>query len=187
MDTSITQAATPYAVHPTGMLIPDLGIAHEGGFVSAFIASSDGRKAIVISAPAADGDFGDLEWDPSYEGSPGAKSFIDGLANSMAIDNDQHPAAQKARAYRGGGFEDWHLPAHAVQTAILANCCPIWTVLDVFRESGAAAYQKSDYWSSTESQFDSGFAWGQDFGDGYSDYWGKYLELRVRPVRIVLI
>ena len=179
-------AVTGYAVLAEGEPIPVLGAAYGGGYVGAIIPWTDGYHAICIAAPTAEGDFGALTWDPKYKPAPGATSFHDGLANSISIDDDQHPAAQKCRAGRIGGHEDWHLLAHAPQTAILANCCPLWTTLDAFKEGGPAAYHKDAYWSSTQSQFVSGYAWNQDFGDGYSGLWGKGNGLRVRLGRIVL-
>lgn len=178
--------AITYARHPASEPIPALGAAYGSGYVGAITPWPDGMNAIVVLAPAADGDFANLKWDPKYRAAPGATSFWDGLANSISIDDDQHPAAQKARAYRGDLLDDWHLLAHSPQTAVLANCCPLWTVLPAFMEGGPAAYKKDAYWSSTQSQFDSDCAWLQYFGRGISGYWGKNYGLRVRPARIVL-
>lgn len=177
--------APAYAHHPAGEPIPALGAAYGGGYVGAIIPWSSGFRAIVVSA-AADADFADLQWDPKYRASPGATSFLDGLANSISIDDDKHPAAQKCRAYRGGDHDDWHLLAHAPQTGVLANCCPVWTTLPAFMEGGPAAYKKQAYWSSTQSQFVSDSAWSQGFGRGLSGNWHKVNGLHVRPGRIIL-
>lgn len=42
---------------------------------------------------------------------PTANSMNDGLANSNAINDSSHPAAQYCRAFAGSGFNDWYLPA----------------------------------------------------------------------------
>lgn len=180
-------ASSIYAIHPAGEPIPPIGAEHGGGFVGAVAPFIGERQAIIIVANKADGDFAPLAWDPKYKASPGAKSFLDGLANTNSINDAKHSAAQVCRAYRADQEGDWHLPAHAVQTALLANLCPLWTEVEIFKEGGAQAYEKADYWSSTESQFGSDYAWLQDFGGGLSVYWGKSDALRVRPVRIILI
>lgn len=189
LDNAIGQRirARRYAGHPAGEPVPQLGDAYGGGFVSAIIPWLNDRQAIVVAADATDGgDLDDLQWDPKYGDAPGAKSFLDGLANTNAI-LDISPAAKAARAYRGGGFDDWHIPAHGVQTANLANCCPLWTQIPIFAAGAPQAYKAAAYWSSTQSQFDSSDAWYQGFADGDSAGWDKRDRLRVRPVRIILI
>ena len=175
-----------YAMHPDNEPLPAIGAAHGGGYIGAIMPWTNDLGAIAIVSAAAEGDFGSMEWDPKYKAAPGATSFTDGLANSISIDDDNHPAAQKCRALRIGGYEDWHLLSMAHQIGVMANCCPIWTQLEAFRRGGRAAYQETAYWSSTQSQFDSGLAWHQYFGLGYSNTWNKAHDLRVRAGRLIL-
>ncbi|MDR3438991.1 DUF1566 domain-containing protein [Telmatospirillum sp.] len=169
-------------------VVPALGEAFGGGIVGNITPWAGGRQAIVIVADkTAGGDLGEFAWDPDYDDAPGAKSFTDGLANTDAINDGQHPAAQAARAYRGGGFDDWQLPALAEHLGLLANLCPIWTEMPAFKTGGEQAYEEAPYWTSTQSQFYQLYAWTQHFGSGLSDYWSKGNDYRVRPVRIVLI
>lgn len=177
----------PYAIHPADQPIPVLGEFYGAGYVAALIPWFDGAQAIVIVADAADGDFGDLEWDPNYEASPGATSFHDGLANSISIDDDQHPAAKACRAYRAGGHEDWHLLAQIPQDAVKVNCQPERTLIDIFKEGAPQAYRKTAYWSSTQSQFYPDCAWVQYFGHGHTGYFDKLIDFGARAGRIVLI
>ncbi len=79
-------------------------------------------------------------------------------------------AAAVARAYRGGGKDDWFLPSKSELNQLYIN------------RSAVGGFADGYYWSSTEISADD--AWIQGFGSGGQDYNGsKNDEWRVRPVR----
>lgn len=95
-------------------------------------------------------------------------------------------AVEHARAYRGGGHDDWRLFDRLEGLAIsqrLAQCnAPKGSL---FAASGSQAFPEEGHWTGEESQFGLGYAWNQSFGYGGSDDWSKNYGLRVRLVRIV--
>ena len=78
-------------------------------------------------------------------------------------------AAAVARAYRGGGYDNWYLPSKEELNQLYLN------------RSAVGGFASGVYWSSTE--YVANLAWSQFFDDGYQsgDYKGG--ECRVRPVR----
>lgn len=78
-------------------------------------------------------------------------------------------AAAVARAYRGGGYDDWFLPSQSELNQLYLN------------RSAVGGFVIYYYWSSTE--LGAIIAWGQYFGNGYQYYGYKYDKGRVRPVR----
>jgi len=78
-------------------------------------------------------------------------------------------AAAVARAYRGGGYDDWFLPSQGELNQLYLN------------RSAVGGFVADGYWSSTE--YDAGSAWAQDFGNGTQGYISKGSNGRVRPVR----
>jgi hypothetical protein len=103
-------------------------------------------------------------------------SKTDGLANTeILIGNEseaKYPAANACAEYQADDHHDFYLPAAAELYLGWLNCP------EVFAKD---AY----YWSS--SQRSAYFAFYVYFGDGIQLITGKGLELRVRPVRSVLI
>ena len=79
-------------------------------------------------------------------------------------------AAPSARAYRGGGMTDWHLPSRDELRQLF------------LRKQMVGGFIFHGYWSSSQS--DPSFAWIQDF---YSDYTpapsDKSFANYVRPIR----
>ncbi|MDA8231307.1 MAG: DUF1566 domain-containing protein [Magnetospirillum sp.] len=170
---------------PTSTL-PAIGEALAGGFFAGSYLENGALMALIV-APKAEGEAGDLEWGP--DGETGARSLIDGLANSNAINDDDHPAAKFCRDLRIGGFDDWHLPALDQMTVMRANLTPeddhvpTQTTADAFKEGGPEAFATNEaYWTSTE--WSSGYAWYQNFGyGGGQDHDDKDWSFRVRAVR----
>ncbi len=80
-----------------------------------------------------------------------------------------YTAAAVARAYRGGGFEDWYLPSKSELNKLY------------YANSAISVFSSFDYWSSTE--YIAINAWIQYFGNGYQNVGNKSFERCVRPVR----
>lgn len=62
---------------------------------------------------------------------------------------------------------------------------PVQTTVEAFKAGGPEAFQPRWYWSSTQRSAVDAFY--MHFDAGHQDYGGKSGELRVRPVRSVLI
>lgn len=165
--------------------LPAIGEAFGGGYLAALMPAPDGRQFALIVAPKAEGQKEDVKWKTAYTKTKGTDSYIDGFANSEAMNDDGHPAAQFCRSLKIGGYEDWHLPASAEQAAIWANLGPNHTPIAAFQKGAPEAYDERFYWSSTE--YDSHFAWSQYFEDGTQTSDDKVIDTRVRAVRKILI
>src|SRR3546814_224919 len=117
----------------------------------------------------------------------GARSLIDGLANTRAL-GDASPAAKYCLDLRIGGLDDWHLPALDQMSVQRANFTPEddhipeQTTAEAFKLGGPEAFDIDDwYWTSTECT--SGYAWVQGFDSGTQHYFGEDWSCRVRAVR----
>lgn len=165
--------------------LPPIGEAFGGGYLAALMPAPEGKFYALIVAPKAEGQKDKVKRKTASTKTEGAASPIDGFANSEAMNNHKHPAAQFCRSLRIGGFDDWHLPASAEQAAIWANLGPNHTPVSAFQKGAAEAFDKRWYWSSTE--FGSGYAWAQDFSDGIQGYGYEFNVYRCRAVRKILI
>ncbi|MHA6161015.1 DUF1566 domain-containing protein [Pseudomonas sichuanensis] len=110
-------------------------------------------------------DVGEHEWGGRNQESKAA-SRHDGNANTDAlVAEGGHPAAEAARAYQSEGHSDFDLPA-------ASQLYQAW-VHNLIKEGA--------YWSSSQRSAYNAFYMG--FDDGNQDFFGKFDELRVRPVR----
>lgn len=103
----------------------------------------------------------------------GEFSFIDGEHNTnliLAADPD-NAIAKSIRNLTIDGHNDFHWPAQKQLMLGYINAQSI--------------FEKNWYWSST--QYSATSAYCQDFEDGYQGSFGKTNELRVRPVRRLVI
>ena len=191
--------------------IPEIGQPFGGGFFTG-IYQQDGKRYAVITAPAAYEHEG--EWGEYGEKIEGARSLTDSRANTEAMAAAGSELAKQVLALEIGGFTDWAIPARDVQElqyrhlkpTTQENYCwgrdgenpsslpvgelyteesPVQTAVEVFKAGGPEAFQPRWYWSSTQRSADSAFSMLFDGGD--QDYNAKFHELRVRPVRSVLI
>ncbi|MBI3445610.1 MAG: DUF1566 domain-containing protein [Magnetospirillum sp.] len=165
--------------------LPAIGTPFRGGYFAGTYLENGALMALIV-APKAEGEAESLEWGPS--GKTAARSLIDGLANSEAINDDAHPAAKFCRDLSIGGFTDWHLPALDQMSVLRANLTPEddhvpeQTIAEAFKLGGTEAFDIGDYyWTSTE--WGSGSAWVQLFSYGNQNLYGKDWSARVRAVR----
>ena len=96
---SVTPVATPTTI----------GQAYGGGFYGGKINVS-GTQYYLIVAPKATGDSA-LAWKTTATATTGTTSVIDGPANSAAMNDAEHPAAQFCEGLSIGGYTDWYMPA----------------------------------------------------------------------------
>lgn len=120
---------------------------------------------------AGEGEAEDLKFGPSVD-VPGAKSQIDGAANTAALlaSDKAHPAAKWASEYTADGHTDFFLPARL--DMVMAHLC----APQLFKTSGW-------YWTSTQDS--RNFAFVQDFECGFSSWDDKGNKHRVRAFRVI--
>jgi len=97
------------------------------------------------------------------------KANTDKILEKYPAEKYPYTAAAVARAYRGGGFDDWFLPSKSELNKLY------------YAKSAVGGFSDSVYWSSTENS--AGYAWGQYFGSGFQGYNDKYYKWCVRAVR----
>lgn len=152
--------------------IPALGEywTGQGGFNGGLVAARGDVPAHYLII--AKDDLGKHEWGGHGKES-GATSKTDGLANSDALQSEGgHPAIEAVAAYTAEGHTDFYLPA----CAELYHC---WVnVPELFAKD-------TWYWSSTQRS--AYYAFFMLFDDGIQVITAKDFELRVRPVRRLII
>jgi len=165
--------------------LPAIGTPMAGGFFGG--VSRDGTWIIV--SDKAEGEAA-LAWKTSNTASPSARSLYDGLANTRAIADAEHPAARFCADCRAGGMDDWQLGSPDDMTVVARNLMPRagvnpdQTIAEAFKAGGAQAFEQEGYWTSAE--YNAAYAWLQDFGYGYQTYSDMDCKFRVRAVRKIL-
>jgi hypothetical protein len=183
-----------------------------GGFYMGQV-QKDGQRLAIIKAPNSAGTFKGVFGKPGVS-NPGARSFVDGLANSDAIAAAGSKVAQEIRALRVGDSTEWHIPARDVAEVCYRNAKPTkeenWCTFrdgdnpssvppgypytkdspaqctnPLFQEGGAEAFEDVIYLTSTESS--AGYAWCQYFDYGGQNGGRKVSERRAFAVRLVPI
>ena len=92
--------------------LPAIGESYAGGFFAGQISTAGNGVAdynLVVGPKASCQS--DLTWKTSNTTTAGTDSVINGPANSAAMDNANHPAAQFCESRTVGGFTDWYMPA----------------------------------------------------------------------------
>ena len=87
-------------------------------------------------------------------------------------------AAGIARAYNGGGFDDWFLPSKLEINKMRANRA---TINITAAENGGSDFWESEYWSSTE--IDINIAFAKKFYNGNPVEYYKSTDYYVRAIR----
>jgi hypothetical protein len=211
--TSAASAASN-SVTPAALAIGD---AYQGGFYAGQISTAGNSVANynLVIGPVATAE-STLQWKTTNTSTAGTSSVIDGPANSTAMNNASHPAAQFCEGLTIGGFSDWYMPAknewevcyynlkpsitpNNTSSGINANAVPArasnYTSGDPAQTSaaafvtgtGAQAFSIVFYWTSSE--FSSTNAWLQGGGNGYqsSSYFNKNASTNVRAIRRVAV
>jgi len=143
-------------------------IASQGGYYAGIIRGEEGQPSHHLFVSQEDAAADDLTWGEYGKQIDGAALVNDGQANTAAlIATGKSPAAEACKAYRGGEFADWYLPAQAELNVCFANC----------REH----FDDVWYWSST--QYSATYAWMQTFASGTQHYARQHHAYRVRAVR----
>ena len=96
-----------------GAAIPDIGAAFGGGFFAGQISTAGTGVADynLVIAPKSSGENSSKQWKTSNTSTAGTSSVIDGPANSSAMNNASHPAAEFCEGLTIGSFSDWYMPA----------------------------------------------------------------------------
>lgn len=115
----------------SGIVLPAIGDAFEGGFFAGLISHTANGVAThaLIVAPAASGYNGEapLQWKTGNTTTAGTTSSFDGAANSANMNDASHPAAQYCEGLSIGGFTDWYLPARYELDIAYENLKPTTT------------------------------------------------------------
>jgi hypothetical protein len=201
----------------TGMPLV-IGQAYEGGFFAGQISTAGNSIADynLVVGPVASAQNSSKQWKTSNTTTAGTTSVIDGPANSAAMNDATHPAAEFCEAVTAGGFTDWYMPAknelevcyfnlkptintNNTSFGINPNAVPArasnyttspsvpsQTSAANFQGTGAEDFLTAGYWSSTENSATS--AWSEYFSVGgqYTGA-GKTYFYRVRAVRRVAV
>lgn len=183
------------------------GTPVEGGFFAGYINMPDGPYGIAV-APKALGEVRG-QWSKRGLDVPGARSYFDCRANTIALAEAGSELAQKILGLSIGGCSDWSIASRDVLELAYRNLKPtkrenyVWrngdnpssvpvgypyteelptqTLATPFQEGGAEAFEVEWYWAST--QFSAGSAWVQRFYYGHQHYHAKDFEFLARAVR----
>ena len=195
-----------------------IGSAYEGGFFAGYIShNADGIATHgLIVAPKASGypgSEGRVEWKTTLTSTAGTDSAFDGAANSAAMNNADHPAAQFCESLTIDGYSDWYLPARyeldiayqnlkptttsnntswgindysvPKRTANRTASVPPQTSVAAFRTGGAEAFPADSHWSSSErlTTDSNEQAWAVVFSNGGHTSVDKNNQKYVRAFR----
>ena len=188
-----------------------IGMPFEGGHYAGCICVGEQMFAL-IAAPKGEGET-EGAYLPTYTDVPGACSYFDGMANTVAMAEAGSAIANWARGLQIGGHTDWYIPSRDELEMLYrafkpttdtnygwrsgenpssvpagypyTSTSPAQTPVEAFRADGAEAFDDRWYWSST--QYSANYAWYQYFDDGNQNTFVKAYEGRVRAVRRFLI
>ena len=191
-----------------------IGQAYEGGFFAGQISTAGNSIADynIVVGPVASAQ-SNLQFKTANTGGD-PSSDIDGPANSAAMNNAAHPAAQFCEGLTIGGFTDWYMPAkneldvcyyglkpgtedNNASVGTNANSvprrnsnytttgAPLQTSATNFRTGGAEAYSSNQYWTSTSAS--SVYAYRQIFYAGSGGYSYKTNSKNTRAIRRVAV
>jgi len=143
----------------------------QGGIFAGIMRGENGNPdyyLIVATSPIAKTK---LSWGGYGEETANANYAFDGLANTKALADGKHPAADWAASLNINGINDYYLPARRELSLCYANVPEL--------------FEKEWHWSST--QYSAGGAYVQGFIGGSQISYRKGGGYRVRAVRRLLI
>jgi len=191
-----------------------IGSALGGGFFAGQISTNANGVANynLVVGPVASAQ-STLQWKTTNTSTSGTTSVIDGPANSTAMNNASHPAAQFCEGLTIGGFSDWYMPAknelevcyynlkpstssNNTSSGINANAVPArasnytagspaQTSAADFKTTGAEDFGLTIYWSSTEFSSTEGNI--QTFANGKQYTTLKNYSYGVRAIRRIAV
>jgi hypothetical protein len=194
--------------------LPAIGSALGGGFFAGQISTAGNGTADynLVIGPLSTAQSASKKFKLVNTSDPGATSVIDGPANSTAMNDVTHPAAQFCKGLSVGGFSDWYMPAlneleicyynlkpttqsNTTGKGINANAVPArtsnytagnpaQTSAADFQSGGTEAFS-DNYWTST--QRNSSTAFFIRFTAGYQFYAMKDYDYKVRAVRRIAV
>tara|TARA_R110000868_G_scaffold6626_2_gene37352 strand:- start:286 stop:924 length:639 start_codon:yes stop_codon:yes gene_type:complete len=192
-----------------------VGDAYEGGFFAGQISTAGNGVADynLVIGPVASAQSTLLKWKTSNTSTTGTLSDIDGPANSSAMNDVNHPAAQFCEGLTIGGFSDWYMPAKNELEVCFYNLkpdtnpndtvsginpnavparasnytsgIPTQTSATNFKDTGAESFAIAYYWCSTEATASRGRM--QTFSNGAQYTYPKNTNYRTRAVRRVAV
>ena len=206
--------SAPSAASNSVTPLPALGSALGGGFFAGQISTAGNSIADynLVVGPLASAQ-STAQWKTANTSTAGTSSVIDGPANSAAMNDATHPAAQFCEGLTIGGFSDWYLPAlneleicyynlkpttyvNNTSYGINANAVPArasnytsgdpaQTSAADFKDTGTEDFINGYYWSSTENSATNG--WKITFYYGSQSGTSKTGSNPVRAVRRVAV
>lgn len=189
-----------------------VGTPVPGGFFAGGFKLDDGTAYGLAVAPKAQGQHKPAIWIPKYKEVPGAKSYNDGRANTLAMAEAGSKLAQWALGLNIDGCDDFYIPSQdeleivyrafkpsSEQNSLYGRSginvsaitptrpytldYPAQTQAAEFQQGGAEAFDLDAYWTSTQRAADSKDAWFQSFDDGYQVSSHTIIRLPARAVR----
>jgi hypothetical protein len=191
-----------------------IGQAYGGGYYAGQIGVAGVATHYLVVGPKASANASSKQWKTSTTSTPGTSSDIDGPANSAAMNDADHPAAQFCEGLTIGTYSDWYMPAknelevcyynlkpgtgsndttvsginpNAIppRASTYSGGTPAQTAATDFKTGGAESFVAANYWSSTEGSSANG--WIQNFYDGFQLSYNKTYAGRVRAIRRVAV
>ena len=191
--------------------LPEIGAPLAGGYYTGIVQSGDKQFAIITS-PKSLQLIG--RWGKYGERIEGCNSVNDCAANTKAMAEAGSEIAINVLSIEHDGFKDWLIPSRDVvelqyrhfKPTEEENYCsfrdgdnpssvppghlytdenPLQTSIENFKDGNPEAFDDGWYWSST--RYSAFTAYFQAFESGHQYYCVKDLELRVRPVRRLVI
>ena len=161
-----------------------IGSAYGGGYYAGSISTAGNSVAdyYLVIGPKATAEGSGKRWKATRTDTPGTSSVINGPANSAAMNNASHPAAQFCEALSIGGFTDWYMPAQNEVEVCYYNLKPTTSANDTASgiNANSVPARASNYTTSVPAQtsvviFQTGQAqtWRPGPGGGYSAYWSS--------------
>jgi hypothetical protein len=195
----------------TETTLPAIGSPMPGGFFAGAYLLNGQRRALILSTKKI-GISLKGAWHEEEIEVPGAKSYNDGMANTLAMAEAGSGLAKTTLELEIDGQKDFYIPSQdelelcyrAFKPTTERNWCyarsginlsalpptypytpefPVQTTLDAFKKGGEEAFEDDWYWSSTQHAAGSSYAWFQFFGDGGQLSLSKRFKLCVVAVR----